>query len=113
MSNNQQASSKDLFLQFVFGLMQSGMMQLGKIVNPVTGKIEKDLSAAQSTIDLLMMLREKTRGNLDKTESDMLNNAISTLQLNYVDEIESATKGAGEASSDKPASSATAENKSA
>ncbi|MCX7847799.1 MAG: DUF1844 domain-containing protein [bacterium] len=75
-------------MSFVFGLMQSGMMQLGKLVNPVTGKIEKNLAAAQSTIDLLRMLREKTSGNLDKAENDLLNNAISTLQLNYVDEVE-------------------------
>ncbi len=92
----------DLFVQFVFGLMQSGMMQLGKLMNPVTHKLEKDLAAAQSTIDLLVMLREKTRGNLDKTESDLLNNAISSLQLNYVDEVEAASKAPAPEASAQP-----------
>ncbi|CAF4910791.1 unnamed protein product [Rotaria sp. Silwood1] len=40
------------------------MMHLGKIKNPVTDKIESDLSAAQATIDLIEMLTEKTKGNL-------------------------------------------------
>lgn len=105
--NDHDATRSDLFVQFVFGLMQSGMMQLGKLMNPVTHKLEKDLPAAQSTIDLLVMLREKTRGNLNKTESDLLNNAISSLQLNYVDEVEAAAKAAPSEQSSPSASEST------
>ena len=76
-----------LFINFVMSLAQSGMMQLGKLMNPMTGKIEKDLEGAKSTIDLLMMLRTKTEGNLSKDEHDILNSSISSLQMNYVEDI--------------------------
>jgi len=76
-----------LFMQFVMGLSHSGMMQLGKVMNPMTQKIEKDLNGAQATIDFLVALREKTKGNLCQTEEDMLTNSISSLQMNYIDEI--------------------------
>lgn len=102
--SDQDTTRSDLFVQFVFGLMQSGMMQLGKLMNPVTQKLEKDLPAAQNTIDLLIMLRTKTRGNLDKTENDLLNGAISSLQLNYVDEVEAAAKSPTKDASAPPAS---------
>jgi len=79
-----------MFLQFVLSLMQSGMMQLGKIMNPMTKTIEKDLAGVQGTIELLTMLREKTHGNLSKSEADVLGSALSSLQLNYVDEMNAA-----------------------
>ena len=77
-----------IFMQFVMGLAQSGMMQLGKIMNPMTQKIEKDVNAASATIDMLCMLREKTKGNLSKYEEDILANSISSLQMNYLDEVD-------------------------
>ena len=84
---SEKQKSEILFMQFVMGLSHSGMMQLGKVMNPMTQKIEKDLIGAQATIDLLAALREKTKGNLNKIEEDLLTNSISTLQLNYVDEL--------------------------
>jgi hypothetical protein len=99
-----------LFINFVMSLAQSGMMQLGKLMNPMTGKIEKDLDGAKSTIDLLMMLRSKTEGNLSKDEGDILNSSLSSLQMNYVEEIkasgqakEEATEEAGEQATDDEA----------
>ncbi len=89
MSNGTEFKKEEIiFMQFVIGLSQSGMMQLGKIMNPMTQKIEKDLHAAQATIDMLCMLREKTKGNLSKSEEDILTNSISSLQMNYVDEAD-------------------------
>lgn len=60
--------------------------QLGKIPNQVDGKINRDLKSAQVTIDMLLMLRDKTKGNLTKTEEKMLEDTISNLQMNYADE---------------------------
>ncbi len=62
------------------------MHQLGKIKNPITGAIERDLAAAQNSIDILDMLREKTRGNLSENENRLLSTVIQELKLNYVDE---------------------------
>ncbi|HID93719.1 MAG TPA: DUF1844 domain-containing protein, partial [bacterium (Candidatus Stahlbacteria)] len=52
------------FIQYISILTNSGMQQLGKIMNPATGKMEKNLEAARATIELLSMLKEKTKGNL-------------------------------------------------
>ncbi|MDR0822622.1 MAG: DUF1844 domain-containing protein [Endomicrobium sp.] len=60
--------------------------QLGKVPSPVDGKISRDLQGAQWTIDTLLMLRDKTKGNLTKKEEDLLNSSISNLQINYADE---------------------------
>lgn len=77
--------NKALFANLVMMLSSSAMQQLGKLVNPLTGKTEVRLDVAQVTIDMLAMLQEKTKGNLDKEESRMLNDLVSTLQMNYVD----------------------------
>lgn len=74
------------FLNLVISLSQAGMQQLGKIANPLTGKVEKNLDQAKSTIDILEMLKEKTNGNLTKEEAEMIGEVLANLQLNYVDE---------------------------
>lgn len=75
-----------IFMQLIIGLQSSAWMLLGKVANPITGKVEKNLEAAKGTIDMLMMLQAKTKGNLTKVEEEYLNNTISQLQLNYVEE---------------------------
>ncbi|MFH1849036.1 MAG: DUF1844 domain-containing protein [archaeon] len=74
------------FIQLVIGLQSSAWMLLGKVANPMTGKTECSLEAAKATIDTLLMLKEKTRGNLSKDEEDLLSNAIQQLEINYVEE---------------------------
>ncbi|MCL2389306.1 MAG: DUF1844 domain-containing protein [Elusimicrobia bacterium] len=59
---------------------------LGKVPNQMDGKISVDLKAAQMYIDVLEMLREKTKGNLTSKEESLLAETISSLQLNYADE---------------------------
>jgi len=74
------------FLQLIIGLESSGWVTLGKIANPMTGKLEKNLQAAKGIIDTLTMLKEKTKGNLSKNEENILNSVLQNLQLNYVEE---------------------------
>ena len=62
------------------------MHQLGKIKNPVTDKVERNLTAAQGSIDMLEMLKEKTNGNLTETEQRFLTELLREVRLNYVDE---------------------------
>ncbi len=76
-----------LFIQFISGLYTSTMQQLGKLMNPMTGKVETNLDAAEATIELVRMLKEKTKGNLSKRESDTIDSALSNMQMNYVDEL--------------------------
>lgn len=75
-----------LYLQLLYLMHHTAMQELGKVANPVTGEVERNLEKAQQAIDMLEMLKEKTKGNLseelDKTQEMML----SELRLNYVDE---------------------------
>ena len=87
MSDNTRKDemNKALFANIVMMLGSSAMQQLGKLMNPLSGKTEVSLEGAQITIDMLAMLREKTKGNLDRDEDKMLNDLLSSLQLNYVE----------------------------
>ena len=75
-----------LFLQLAFMYHAAGMEQLGKLKSTITGKIERDLIAAQGTIDLLDMLLVKTKGNLSNEEERYVSELVRELKLNYVDE---------------------------
>ena len=82
--------SAALFLLLVLGLSQGGMIALGKLMNPVTRKIEVILEAARDTIDTLEALESRTRGNLEPDEARVLRQALTDLRLNYVEEMKKA-----------------------
>ncbi|MEI6563143.1 MAG: DUF1844 domain-containing protein [bacterium] len=82
--------NKALFMELAIMLSSSAMQQLGKIINPMTGKTEIHLEAAQATIDMLEMLEAKTRGNLDREEERLIKNTLTALQMNYVETSASA-----------------------
>jgi len=65
----------------------SGMQGLGKVMNPVTNKIDRNLEQAKQSIDMLEMLRDKTKGNLSPESERLLSQFLSDLRLNYVDEV--------------------------
>ena len=75
------------FVQLIFSLKTSAIMQLGKIANPLTGSIDRDLNEAKYTIDMLNMIKEKTKNNLTPDEEKMINDAVFELQMNYIDEV--------------------------
>jgi len=83
-----------LFLQLVIGLQQTGMVALGKLMNPMTRTIEKNLDAARDAIDVLAALETRTRGNLEPDEERVLRQVLTELRLNYVDELKRAEKTA-------------------
>ncbi len=85
---NEDIQSSVYFVNLVISLSQAAMQQLGKIANPLTGKVERNLDQAKLTIDMLEMLKEKTKGNLTKEEEKMIKEILANLQLNYVDEID-------------------------
>ncbi len=74
------------FATFVLSLNSSALVQLGLIEDPVTGQKTKDLDLAKQTIDILGMLDEKTKGNLDNDEAMMLKNMLYDLRMMYVRE---------------------------
>jgi hypothetical protein len=65
----------------------TGMQGLGKLMNPVSQKIEKNTIQAKESIDMLEMLKEKTKGNISPELSRLLDQFLTDLRLNYVDEL--------------------------
>jgi hypothetical protein len=59
---------------------------MGKVVHPVTGKIERDLTMARQMIDLLAELETRTEGNRSTDETRLLQGALTELRINYLDE---------------------------
>ena len=59
---------------------------MGKIVSPVTGEVERDMTIAQTTIDILAMLETKMKGNLSDEESGFISRSLYELRMNFVDE---------------------------
>lgn len=75
------------FITLVQVYQVEGMVALGKMKHPATDEFMKNQDYARYVIDLLKILKEKTTGNLNIDESRMLEQTISTLQLNFVDEF--------------------------
>lgn len=68
------------FIQFVMLQSQQASLFLGRIPNPQTGRAEVHLDAARMFIGNLEMIREKTRGNLSRQESDILESVLTDLR---------------------------------
>jgi hypothetical protein len=73
------------FFNYIASLGFQTMIFLGEMPNPVTNQTEKNLKQAKFLIDTLIILRDKTKGNLSKEEDDLLNGSSYELQLRYVD----------------------------
>lgn len=76
------------FLEFVMMHAQNAALFLGQIPNPQSGQPEVNLDLAKMFIDQLAMIQEKTRGNLSNEEAAVLRNALSNLQMAYVEVAE-------------------------
>src|SRR6266478_3240409 len=83
------------FIEFVVMHAQNAALFLGQIPNPKTGEPEVNLDLARMFIDQLAMIQEKTRGNLTSEETKVLSNALSNLQMAYVEVARETPQGAG------------------
>jgi len=73
------------FAAFLWSLSEQALAALGEIPDPMSGKVTHDLILAQQMIDIIIMLRDKTRGNLDPHEQALLKEILSSLQMKYVE----------------------------
>jgi hypothetical protein len=73
------------FAAFLWSLSEQALAALGEIPDPTSGQVTNDLVLAQQMIDIIIMLRDKTRGNLDAHEQAMLKEILSGLQMKYVE----------------------------
>jgi Domain of unknown function (DUF1844) len=100
------------FIEFVVMHAQNAALFLGQIPNPKTGEAEVNLDLARMFIDQLAMIQEKTRGNLTSEEAKVLSNALSNLQMAYVEasagaRTEPARRGEGAPEAAQPEASQT------
>ena len=72
------------FTNFILSLSTSALIQLGEIQDPFTQKSAKNLPIAKQTIDLIGMLREKTKGNLSPEEEKVFEHVLYDLRMRYV-----------------------------
>ncbi len=84
------------FIEFVVMHAQNAALFLGQIPNPKTGEGEVNLDLARMFIDQLAMIQEKTRGNLTNEETKVLSNALSNLQMAYVEVAREKPEGAAQ-----------------
>ena len=75
------------FSTFVISLSTQALMHLGEISNPMSGKIEADVPVAKQMIDILGILQDKTRGNLDTGEERLLEDILFDLRMKYVEAV--------------------------
>ena len=80
MDNNE---TKATFLQFASGMAAQTLMHLGLLENPMTRSTLIDLPNAKYSIDLLMILQDKTKGNLTEEELTYLTAAVDDLKIRY------------------------------
>ena len=72
-----------IFLNFLEGLAQQALMQLGEMENPYSGQQEVDIQGARYTLELLATIQNKTKGNLNDSESKALNGLLQDLRATY------------------------------
>ncbi len=74
------------FATLILSLAGSVQSALGIAPDPFTKTVKKDLVQAKQTIDLLGILEEKTKGNLEKEEESLLKVILSDLRVRYIEE---------------------------
>ena len=75
------------FSAFVISLSTQVLMNLGEIANPITAKVETDVLVAKQMIDILAMLKDKTRGNLNASEDRLMEDILFDLRMKYVEAV--------------------------
>ena len=80
------------FMAFIMSLNTSALFHLGEIADPQTGEKMIDFSLARHAIDTLVLLREKTKGNLDSDESEMLKNVLYDVKMRFVQVVKKSKK---------------------
>jgi hypothetical protein len=76
------------FSAHIYTLAMQAMIFLGKQPNPENGKYERRIEVAKYQIDTLEILRDKTKGNLEPAEQNLMETLLHQLRLAHIDESE-------------------------
>ena len=85
--NESQKKNEFYFVQLIITFQAAAMQQMGKLQNPITQKVERNLDQARSSIDMLEMLQDKTKNGLNENEKKFLEHTLYELRMNYLDEV--------------------------
>jgi len=102
MADQDEGMFEVLFNQLIMSLNEAAMFHLGKLINPITGRVDRSLAQARGTIDLLRMLKSKTQRNLSEREQQLLDQILVTLQMNLVHESNRQSGKRADAFSEEP-----------
>ena len=86
MTLESKLTEQQLFDQLISSLVHSAWVYLGKVKNPMTDKLEKNIDQASIQIDMLDMLFKRMTGNLSEEEDQYLSHIIRELKMNFVEE---------------------------
>ena len=75
------------FSTFIISLSTQALMHLGEIADPLSGKVNKDIPVAKQMIDIIGMLRDKTKGNLNAGEERLTEEILFDLRMKYVEAV--------------------------
>jgi hypothetical protein len=75
------------FSTFVISLSTQALMHLGEIADPLSGKVTKDIPVAKQMIDIIGMLKDKTKGNLNTGEERLTEEILFDLRMKYVEAV--------------------------
>ncbi|MCH8011409.1 MAG: DUF1844 domain-containing protein [Candidatus Marinimicrobia bacterium] len=101
MSGEKLDQDEQMFIHLISSFSSTAWIGLGKIKNPVTDKIERDLKQASYAIDMLDMLSRRMGDNLSDAEKRFLNSTIGDLKINYVDEVKKSEEAKDKADAEK------------
>ncbi|HUU39497.1 MAG TPA: DUF1844 domain-containing protein [Desulfatiglandales bacterium] len=72
------------FSSFLLSLSSSSLLHLGEIADPQSGEKKKDLALAKQSIDIISLLKDKTKGNLTQEEENLLDHLLHDLRMRFV-----------------------------
>ena len=81
------------FITFIFTLSTHAQIGMGLFPNPISKKVEVDLDLAKYQIDVIGMLQEKTKGNLNKDEEKFIDSILHELRMVYINVSQQGKKG--------------------
>jgi Domain of unknown function (DUF1844) len=84
-SGSAESLAEPTLSTLLLSLSTQALMHLGEIPDVTTGQSTRDLPAARSIIDLIAVLENKTRGNLDAAESALLDRILYDLRMRFVE----------------------------
>ena len=87
MTDQDNASGDEMrFIQLIAMFQMAAMQHMGKLANPATNEIERDLPQARGSIDMLETIEHRTKGNRTPAEDEFMEKVLFELRMNYVDE---------------------------